>query len=209
MGRTKSARLPLTHERIVAAAAKLLDAEGAEALSARRLAAELGCEAMSLYHHVPSMGDLVDHVVDQALAALPEPRASDPPLAQVSAMARAYLALSRARPHLFRVVGTRRIHTAVGVRFQARSIALLTAAGLSPRKALRASRVLFVYLNGAGLAVASWTLDAFTARLDAAPEVLEHLGKLSNRASVEKDALWGLDRLLDVVTERGDAHDPP
>ena len=192
--------MPLTHARIVSVAAELVEREGAEALSARKLAAALGCEAMSLYHHVPSMGELLDDVVDEALAALPPPPAGASPRAQLRASARAYLALASARPHTFRIAGTRRVHTAIGVQFQARSIERLVALGLSPRDALRASRVLFVYLNGAGLAIASWKLDDFTTRMDSAPEVVKQLGPLSTRASVEKDALWGLDRVLSMVT---------
>ncbi len=199
--RSAAVRPPLTLDRIVAAAAELIDREGAEELSARKLAATLGCEAMSLYHHVPSMGVLLDHVVDQALSSLPPPPQGSPPVAQLRAMARAYLALAGARPHAFRVIGTRRIHTAVGVAFQVRSIEQLVTIGLSTRDALRASRVLFVYLNGAGLAIASWRLDAVQPRFHSVPGgVPRDLEKLSTRASLEKDALWGLEGLLRMVT---------
>ena len=46
-------REPLSRERALASAIALVDAEGMEALTMRRLAAELGVEAMSLYHHLP------------------------------------------------------------------------------------------------------------------------------------------------------------
>ena len=101
-------RAALSRERIVAAAAALVDREGAEALSARRLASELGCEAMSLYHHVPNMGGLLDAVVDDALGAigLPEPDAADPER-QLLRMTAAYLKLAATRPQRFRVLGAR------------------------------------------------------------------------------------------------------
>ncbi|TPW09444.1 MAG: TetR family transcriptional regulator, partial [Acidimicrobiaceae bacterium] len=44
-------RVPLTRERIVAAAIELADAHGVDGLSMRKLAAHLGFEVMSLYNH--------------------------------------------------------------------------------------------------------------------------------------------------------------
>lgn len=46
------------------------DAEGVEALSMRRLAHELGVEAMSLYRHVRNKGDIVDGMVDLVFAEI-------------------------------------------------------------------------------------------------------------------------------------------
>ena len=45
-------RPPLTRERIVVTAIELVDDEGIEALSMRKLGARLGVEAMSLYNPV-------------------------------------------------------------------------------------------------------------------------------------------------------------
>lgn len=42
----------LTRERVLEAAVALADREGLPALTMRRLASELGVEAMSLYHHL-------------------------------------------------------------------------------------------------------------------------------------------------------------
>lgn len=60
-------RDPLTPERIVEAALELADAEGLDALTMRRLAAELDVEAMSLYHHVPNKDALLDALVDAVI----------------------------------------------------------------------------------------------------------------------------------------------
>src|SRR5262245_27583882 len=59
---------PLSRERIAAAAMALVDREGLEALSTRRLGEELGCEAMSIYHHFPGKAHLMDALVDLMLA---------------------------------------------------------------------------------------------------------------------------------------------
>src|SRR5438874_9444108 len=58
------ARRPLTRERVLRAALKVADRSGVEALSMRKLAAELGVEAMSLYNHVANKDDLLDGLVE-------------------------------------------------------------------------------------------------------------------------------------------------
>lgn len=57
----------LNRDRIVAAALALVDAEGLDALSTRRLAAELGVSGPSLYNHVSTKDELIDAVVDCVL----------------------------------------------------------------------------------------------------------------------------------------------
>jgi AcrR family transcriptional regulator len=68
-------REPLSLERALDAAMTLADARGLAELSMRRLAQELGVEAMSLYHHVPNKGAILDGMVDRVFAeiALPPP----------------------------------------------------------------------------------------------------------------------------------------
>ncbi|GAA0962677.1 TetR/AcrR family transcriptional regulator [Actinocorallia libanotica] len=58
----------LSRERITGAALALLDAEGLEAVSTRRLAAELGVSGPSLYNHVATKDELLDAVTDTVLA---------------------------------------------------------------------------------------------------------------------------------------------
>jgi AcrR family transcriptional regulator len=58
------ARSPLSRERVLRAAVKLADEGGIEALSMRRLARELGVEAMSLYNHVASKDEILGGIID-------------------------------------------------------------------------------------------------------------------------------------------------
>lgn len=58
-----SQRVPLTRERIVAAAVAFIDESGLASLTMRRLGEQLGVEAMSLYRYVPGREDLLDAVV--------------------------------------------------------------------------------------------------------------------------------------------------
>ena len=205
MTKGRSSRRPgLSRERIVAAAAALVDREGPEALSARRLAAALGCEAMSLYHHVPNMRGLLDAVVDLALAAVPLPPSDAPdPERALAALTRAYLELARARPQAFRVLGTSRWRTPAELAYQSRMIELLVRAGLKPRAALRASRVLLVYLNGAGLAIAGWALDPGEVPLHTAPPSVHKLMKFSTPSELAGDMAAGLRLLIGELVPPG------
>ncbi|MFH9011114.1 TetR/AcrR family transcriptional regulator [Streptomyces sp. NPDC017943] len=54
----------LTRERVLAAALDLVDREGLPALTMRRLGAELGVEAMSLYRYAPGKDALLDGVLE-------------------------------------------------------------------------------------------------------------------------------------------------
>ncbi|GAA2054858.1 hypothetical protein GCM10009839_74030 [Catenulispora yoronensis] len=58
----------LSRDGIVRAALTLVDAEGLDALSTRRLAAELGVSGPSLYNHVATKDELIDAVVDSVVA---------------------------------------------------------------------------------------------------------------------------------------------
>jgi AcrR family transcriptional regulator len=71
-GRVPAAR-PLSRQRILKTAFDLADRNGLEAVTMRAVAAKLGVEAMSLYHHVPSKKAMLDGLVDLVVqvAALP------------------------------------------------------------------------------------------------------------------------------------------
>jgi AcrR family transcriptional regulator len=56
-------RIPLSRERVLRAAITLADEGGIEALSMRKLAKELGVEAMSLYNHVANKDEILDGIV--------------------------------------------------------------------------------------------------------------------------------------------------
>ena len=73
------ARLALSRDQIVRAAMAIADAEGAHAISMRRIAAELGSTAMALYRHVFSKDDLLDLMLDAVFGeiALPERPSGD------------------------------------------------------------------------------------------------------------------------------------
>jgi AcrR family transcriptional regulator len=57
-------RIPLNRGRVLRAAIALADEAGVESLTMRKLAKELGVEAMSLYNHVANKDDLLDGIVE-------------------------------------------------------------------------------------------------------------------------------------------------
>src|SRR5438477_10891440 len=67
MGTRPRTRKPLTRERVLDAAFAIADEGGIEALSMRKLGQALGVEAMSLYNHVASKGELVAAMVDRVV----------------------------------------------------------------------------------------------------------------------------------------------
>ena len=66
-----SRRTPLSRDRVLRAALDLVDREGVDALTMRRLGRELGVEAMSIYGYVDSKGDLIEGVVEQVFRQMP------------------------------------------------------------------------------------------------------------------------------------------
>ena len=67
-------RARLSRERVLRAAIAMADASGLEAVTMRRLAQELGVEAMSLYHHVAKKDDILAGMVDMVIEEFDLPR---------------------------------------------------------------------------------------------------------------------------------------
>jgi AcrR family transcriptional regulator len=67
-GESPSGRTPLSRDRILAAALAYTDQHGLQALSMRKLAAELGVEAMSLYNHIDNKDDILVGIADLVFA---------------------------------------------------------------------------------------------------------------------------------------------
>ncbi|MEV4898311.1 TetR family transcriptional regulator [Nonomuraea sp. NPDC055795] len=61
---------PLSKKRIVTAAIGLIEREGADAISMRRIAADLGVGVMSLYNHVPNKDALLSEVAEAVLSEI-------------------------------------------------------------------------------------------------------------------------------------------
>ena len=73
----KGPRPPLSKERVLQAAVEVADAAGIDSLTMRRLAQEVGIEAMSLYHYVSNKDDIIDGIVDRVVGEFELPGHGD------------------------------------------------------------------------------------------------------------------------------------
>jgi AcrR family transcriptional regulator len=142
-------RDPISRDAIVAAAIRLLDAEGLDALSMRRIADELGTGAASLYWHVGSKDGLLDLVFDQMIGELevPEPVPGQW-REQLKDVARAQRAVTLRHPSVVRISIGRIPMGPNALRYSERVLAILRAGGLPPRLAVQGSHLLISTVNG-------------------------------------------------------------
>ena len=87
MSAATTEREPLDRDAIVARAVAFADERGTDALSMRKLAAELGYEVMSLYNHVANKNEVLALMVDAVAAEIPAPDPDDDPLVAVRTLA--------------------------------------------------------------------------------------------------------------------------
>lgn len=184
--RSHTPRGALNRDRIVEAALELIDSEGLAAMSARQLAARLGCKAMSLYNHIASMDDLLDGIVDRLLASALR---SAQPEGDIMAGASAYLRLAEKHPDAFILVATRVWRGPNATEAAMAFVSYFQAMGHGAEDALRRARVLGAYLNGSGLALGAWKRDEKTA------------GQVGKGEAVRDDLEAGLKTLLAMLSD--------
>ena len=142
----------LSRETIAAAALALVDREGLVSLSTRRLGQELGCEAMSIYHHFPSKAHLMDALIDLMLAEAHVAAADEGDwLERVRRTAHSFRAMALKHPKFFPFFAVHRLNTRSGVAFINGIIGILREAGFSDGDAARYFREIGYYLTGAAL----------------------------------------------------------
>ena len=144
----------VTRELVLATALEIIDRDGADALSMRRLGAALERDPMVLYRHAPGKTALLDGVVETVLAQLSVDPADPDWTAQLRAVARDYRALALAHPNVVPLLVTRPLATPLALRPRGTLrpledlLALLTRAGFSGPDALHIYRAFFGFLNG-------------------------------------------------------------
>ena len=144
----------ITREAVLAAALEIIDRDGADALSMRRLARLLDRDPMILYRHAPGKAALLDGVAETVLAQLQVDSADPDWAGQLREVARRFRALALAHPHVVPLIVTRPLATPLGLRPPGTLrplediLALLTRAGFSGPDALHIYRALFGFLHG-------------------------------------------------------------
>ncbi len=142
----------LTAERIRDEALKLIDAQGLDAFSTRRLGAALGCEAMAIYWYYPSKEALLDAVVEELVSRLPmEPSQNGDWIDALRKLAHGYRQLAHEHPHAFPLLAMRRFATESTWRFLEGVFELARRGGLDDRTTARFFRLVASYISGVAL----------------------------------------------------------
>jgi TetR/AcrR family tetracycline transcriptional repressor len=141
-------REPLTRERVLRAAVGVVDREGIDALSMRRLAQQLGVEAMSLYRYVPSKAALLDGIHEAILAEVVVPRPVRAWTTTARAYARAFRKALVGHPNALSIFATRPAVTSASLRHVEEGLALLRSAGFNRADALSAFQVMVTFVVG-------------------------------------------------------------
>ncbi|MFI2506089.1 TetR/AcrR family transcriptional regulator [Streptomyces sp. NPDC018972] len=219
----------LTREQIVAAAIELLDAEGVEALSMRKLGTRLNAAATSLYRHVANKDELIELVVDDVYGELRAPAAPDRAQwrAAVTRTATDLRAMTLRHPWIAPELGqTGLVHIGPNaMRMASGLLAQFEAAGFPADERDRAVGTLMAYVIGIASSEAAYlSLIARSGRTEkewvaglrpAFDDASRQHPRLREGSSARQDMhprqirdddfAYGLDRVLDGLAARLDA----
>lgn len=199
----------LSRDAVVDAALRLVDTQGFDALTMRSLAGELGVVAMALYRHVTDKRDLVDAVLDRAMARVELPGADSPWRDGMVVLARSVRSTLLDHPGMVApLLAEPRIgFNALTVR--ERSIAVLRGNGFRGDVAERATSLVLTYAIGfvalevprrrAGYAPDGSAEPHLQAAFDLPVELFPNTVELGTRAGMfvsDKQFEFGLDRII-------------
>jgi AcrR family transcriptional regulator len=214
---TPPKRTPLNRERVLRAAIALADEGGSEELTMRKLAKELGVEAMSLYNHVANKNDLLDGMIDIVFGEIDAPAAGGDWKAELRKRAISTRdALNRHRWAIGEMEG-RGAHGANNLRVHDAVLGCLRGAGFSLEMTVHAYSVQDAYIYGFALqqsdmtpetpedfaAVAQDQMREYAAALADYPHLVEVVGGHVAKAGYDYEAefLFGLDVILDGLEQ--------
>ncbi|MFJ9210825.1 TetR/AcrR family transcriptional regulator C-terminal domain-containing protein [Streptomyces sp. NPDC102264] len=158
-GTGRGRRLGLTREKVIAAAVTMIDRDGPDSFSLRKLAAELDIENMSLYSHVPNKDALLDGVAEVLLARIEFPRTDSDPdpdtgsdngtwQDRIRAHAAAFRAAAKRHPKAFPLVLTRPTQSPAALEAIGSTLATITELGLSPEEMVHVLRSYTAFIVG-------------------------------------------------------------
>jgi AcrR family transcriptional regulator len=150
-GHVAARRAPLSRDQVLRAAVALADEGGIGALSMRKLGQTLGVEAMSLYNHVASKGDLLDGMIDVVFSEIglpPEDGGWKRAMRQRAISARKVLGR---HPWAIGLMESRRTPGPATLRHHDAVLGCLRAAGFSVEMTAHAYSLLDSYIYGFAL----------------------------------------------------------
>lgn len=146
------------------AAIDLVERDGAAALTMRRLGADLGVEAMSLYHHVEGREAVLSGMAERLMSRLQPPPAGAGWQDASEWFARQLRIVAVSSPQTFALTAMRPLRSAEALEPVEALLAALVRGGATPAAALVAYRTLASYARGYALAeVVGFTVDAGSA----------------------------------------------
>ena len=146
--RTRVVRPPLDRRQIATAGLQIVDEEGADALSLRRLAEELGVAPMSIYWHVKDKAELLEVIGHQVFAEIEIPPARGDWRDQLRDVHRAMLAGVLRHPNTTDILIGRARYGPGGLALFERILSILLEAGFSPESAFDAYTSLYLFTLG-------------------------------------------------------------
>ncbi|MGV9839451.1 TetR/AcrR family transcriptional regulator C-terminal domain-containing protein [Nocardia niigatensis] len=162
--RTRAERAGISREQVLDAALAFADRDGLAALSMRKLGAELGVEAMTLYHYVPNKDALLDGMVERVMSQADAGFAAGPWQSALGDYARALRAALLEHPGALPLIATRPAVTPKTLHTAERGLKMLVAAGFELGPALDVLNALTLFV------VAHANSEARTAPIDEAGE---------------------------------------
>ncbi len=143
----------LSRERIVATALALVDAEGLQAVSTRRLAAELGVSGPSLYNHFTTKDEILDAVADAVVGEVDLSMFDDVRdwRDALVTWARSYRAALAAHPRIVPFLAQGPGRRPAGLRMADAVFGGMTAAGWPPAHATRVGALMRYFVAGSAL----------------------------------------------------------
>jgi AcrR family transcriptional regulator len=191
---------------VTAAALRLVDRRGLDALSMRRLGTALGVEAMSLYKHVPSKPALLELLVERVLADVVPPPAGASWEARLRHVADELRRVSLAHPHVFPLLATRVPASAHGLAPLEAALAALADAGLDDAAVVRHFWTFVAWLTGALLSETAAATGAGQASIEVPPDLdtaafpaLARFGARIAACDFAEEYARGLEVLIDAV----------
>lgn len=201
-------REPLSRQRILQAALHVLDREGLDAISMRRVGEELGVEAMSLYRHVENKAAILDGLFEAILAELPPAKRAKSWSVFLRDRAMALRGVLVAHPEALPIFATRPAVTPVSLAYVEDVLGVLRNEGFSANDALSTMQVLMAFVVGHTLSTHASRKSEDASRplydqLDEAafPRVREAARVLAKH-DVEKEFVFGLEAMVRGIEAR-------
>ena len=214
-------RTPLNRERVLRAAIALADERGANELTMRKLAKELGVEAMSLYNHVANKDDLLDGMIDIVFSEIEPPAAGGDWKAELRKRAASTREALIRHPWAVGEMEGRGNHGPSNLKIHDAILGCLRAAGFSIEMTVSAMSVQDAYIYGFALQerdMSSETAEDFAAEaqrqmreyealLADFPHLVEVVGGHVAKAGYDyaSEFLFGLDLIPEGLERLRDA----